>query len=129
MHHYYGFHDRIKNFTPEEWVMLLKFRIKFLEEELQETKDASLLAQYAAEEVVDGIIDLMVVSIGTLDLFGVDIYKAWNRVYVANMSKKVGIKESRPNPLGLPDLIKPETWQAPTHSDNLGHLSKIQKKM
>jgi hypothetical protein len=38
------------------------------------------------------------------------------------MSKEPGIKEGRPNPLGLPDLVKPEFWQAPTHKDNLGDL-------
>jgi hypothetical protein len=42
------------------------------------------------------------------------------------MTKEVGIKASRPNKLGLPDLIKPtmEThgydWEAPTHEDNTG---------
>jgi hypothetical protein len=41
------------------------------------------------------------------------------------MNKEVGIKASRPNPLGLPDLIKPEGWVAPVHSDNVGMLNKI----
>jgi hypothetical protein len=43
------------------------------------------------------------------------------------MSKKVGIKESRPNPLGLPDLVKPEGWKAPTHADNTGLFEKVFK--
>lgn len=41
------------------------------------------------------------------------------------MNKKVGVKESRPNPLGLPDLIKPEGWTAPSHADNEGKLKEI----
>ena len=65
------------------------------------------------------------VAIGTLDAFDVNSYEAWNRVHNANMLKEVGIKASRPNPLGLPDLIKPEGWQSPTHKDNVGLLDKI----
>jgi predicted HAD superfamily Cof-like phosphohydrolase len=72
------------------------------------------------EEIVDGLIDLCVVAIGTLDLFEVDAHKAWDEVLKANMSKKVGVKESRPNPLGLPDLIKPEGWVGPDHTGNTG---------
>ena len=41
------------------------------------------------------------------------------------MEKEVGIKASRPNPLGLPDLIKPEGWTAPSHADNTGTLKKV----
>ena len=36
----------------------------------------------------------------------VDAYTAWDRVHAANMTKQVGVKPSRPNPLGLPDLTK-----------------------
>ena len=51
---------------------------------------------------------------------GVNAHKAWDAVLNANMAKEVGVKESRPNPLGLPDLIKPEGWKAPSHEDNHG---------
>jgi hypothetical protein len=44
-------------------------------------------------------------------------------VLEANMAKEVGRKESRPNPLGLPDLIKPEGWTAPSHEGNHGIIS------
>jgi predicted HAD superfamily Cof-like phosphohydrolase len=78
-----------------------------------------------AEEIVDALIDLCVVAIGTLDAYGVNSYKAWDEVHAANMNKEVGIKESRPNPLGLPDLIKPEGWTAPSHAGNHGLIAKI----
>jgi hypothetical protein len=96
----------------------LEFRLKFLNEELRETEAA--FTNRDAEEIVDGLIDLCVVAIGTLDAFGVDANKAWNEVLKANLSKEVGIKPERPNPLGLPDLVKPEGWQAPNHEDNHG---------
>jgi predicted HAD superfamily Cof-like phosphohydrolase len=79
----------------------------------------------AADDTVDALIDLCVVAIGTLDAFDVNSDEAWNRVHKKNMEKEVGIKASRPNPLGLPDLIKPEGWTAPTHADNIGLLSKV----
>lgn len=98
----------------------LEFRLQFLNEELQETETA--FANRDAEEIVDGLIDLCVVAIGTLDAFGVDANKAWNQVLQANLSKEVGIKPERPNPLKLPDLIKPEGWVAPSHKDNHGNF-------
>ena len=54
---------------------------------------------------------------------GDDANKAWDEVYRANMAKEVGIKEGRPNPLGLPDLMKPDDWQGPVHEDNCGNIS------
>lgn len=115
--------------TPEEQEeakelmrKFLVFRLHFLEEELEETKKA--VAQKDPEEIVDGLIDLCVVAIGTLDAFGVNAHKAWDEVYNANMKKQPGVKKERPNPLGLPDLIKPEGWTAPSHNGNHGTLDK-----
>ena len=76
----------------------MQFRLGMMQEELDETKEA--FDKKDAEEMVDGIIDLCVFAIGTLEVFGVDAEKAWDEVYKANMSKEVGIKEGRPNPLG-----------------------------
>lgn len=120
MHDYYGVHETVSKMDTEKLKKLLEFRISFLNEELEELKTAD-----NADDVVDALIDLCVVAIGTLDVFGVDSHESWRRVLSANMSKKVGIKESRPNPLGLPDLIKPEGWVAPSHEGNHGRLADI----
>lgn len=128
MHQKYGTHQAIEKLNKEQLKQFLEFRVKFLEEELNETKKAAALnsnESVDAEEVVDGLIDLCVVAIGTLDLFGIDSHWAWNEVLSANMSKEVGIKETRPNPLGLPDLVKPEGWIAPSHKGNHGSLSGL----
>ena len=101
----------------------LEFRVKFIREELMETEAA--LTNNDPEEIVDGLIDLCVVAIGTLDAFGIDPYNAWDEVLKANMSKEPGIKPERPNPLGLPDLMKPEGWTAPSHEGNHGILPKL----
>ena len=86
---------------------------------------ADLKNAESAEDIVDALIDLCVVAIGTLDCFNVDADEAWCRVLDANMKKVPGVKESRPNPLGLPDLIKPEGWVAPNHGGNHGRLTEI----
>ena len=123
MHTKFGVREAIKKLSPKELNEFLQFRIRFLEEELNETKKAA--EEKDAEEVVDGLIDLCVVAIGTLDAFGVNAYQAWSEVQTANMAKEVGIKESRPNELGLPDLIKPEGWTPPSHKGNHGKLNEL----
>ena len=109
--------------NPEKLRSYLEFRINFLREELDETQKA--FNESDAEEIVDGLIDLCVVAIGTLDAFGVNPYTAWDQVLKANMNKEVGVKPERPNPLGLPDLIKPEGWEAPSHKGNHGKFNNI----
>jgi len=124
MHKKYGVDKWMNEEKKSDWSRLNKymdFRIKMMQEELDETKQA--FKDNNPEEIVDGIIDLCVFAIGTLEVFGVDANKAWDQVYKANMSKEVGIKEGRPNPLGLPDLVKPEGWEGPTHEGNHGNIT------
>ena len=120
MHIKFGVNDAINKLTPDQLKQFLEFRIKFLQEELDEMSDAK-----SADDVVDALIDLCVVAITTLDAYQVDSYEAWDRVLAANMAKESGVNPNRFNPLGLPDLIKLPGWVAPTHQDNVGLLSKI----
>lgn len=115
MHEKYNVHEWMEN-NEDKFDEFLDFRLKFIKEELDETTTA--WQNYDSEEVIDGLIDLCVVAIGTLDAFGVDAHKAWDAVLEANMNKRPGAKLERPNPLGLPDLIKPSSWKAPSHSNN-----------
>ena len=120
IHEHYEVYPAIDKMDPETLKKFLKFRIDFLQEELDEMKTAK-----NAEDVVDALIDLCVVAIGTLDCFSVNSHMAWDEVLKANMRKNVGVKASRPNPLGLPDLIKPVGWEAPSHEFNHGLLGSI----
>lgn len=128
MHKHYGIKEKLKTelskLTPLEQSIymkkLLEFRGSFIQEEAGELEVAIKTGD--SEGVVDALIDICVVAIGTLDLFEVDSEQAWDEIYRANMSKRVGIKPSRPNPLGLPDLIKPEGWVEPSHKGNHGNL-------
>ena len=120
MHAKFGVREVVSKMDANKLAEFLEFRIGCLQEELDELKAAR-----NGDDAVDALIDLSVFAIGTLDLFGIDGEMAWNRVYAANISKEVGIKEARPNPMGLPDLIKPAGWIAPSHKDNIGAFEKI----
>ena len=121
MHQHYGVHEWVaENKEPSTLDALLRFRVDFIDEERRELELAMNAGD--AEEVVDALIDLCVVAIGTLDVMGVDVQRAWEEVHRANMAKEVGVKESRPNPLGLPDLVKPDGWEGPSHRNNHGLL-------
>jgi len=120
MHAKFGVNDWFEKNKDNKELMdkYLQFRLSMCNEELMETMDA--IDNKDPEEIVDGLIDLCVFAIGTLDVFNVDANQAWNKIYEANMAKSPGVKEGRPNPFGLPDLLKPEGWQAPSHEDNHG---------
>ena len=98
----------------------LAFRMSMVKEEYDETMEA--IEAKDAEEVVDGLIDIIVFALGTLDIFNVDAGDAWNRIYRANMQKEPGVKSGRPNPYGLPDMLKPEGWVNPNHKGNHGYI-------
>ena len=126
MHTKFGVNTVIRGLDTDKLRSFLKFRIDFLQEELDEMKKAlDEGGPKASDDTVDALIDLCVVAIGTLDAFDVDSAEAWSRVHGKNMQKEPGVKKERPNPLGLPDLIKPEGWTPPTHADNVGMLSKV----
>ena len=125
MHHKFGVREWFEANKDNKDLMAkyLRFRLKMCMEEMNETIDAAIFDRNP-EEVVDGLIDLCVFAIGTLDVFGVDANKAWDVIYEANMAKSPGVKPGRPNPFGLPDLIKPSGWTPPSHEGNHGDLDK-----
>lgn len=112
----------ISTFNQKKLYDFLKFRVDFLKEELNELVEDMAYRQPAG--IVDALIDLCVVAIGTLDLYKVDGELAWDRVHKANMTKSPGINKNRPNPFGLPDLVKPNNFKDPYHGDNVGLLFK-----
>ena len=123
MHNKYKVGEWLENADHYQKTELMKLRMRMLAEEFNETLQAYL--QGDAEELIDGLIDLCVISIGTLDIAGVSAQDAWEEVLQANLSKEVGIKSGRPNPLGLPDLVKPQDWKSPNHSNNYGNIKEM----
>jgi predicted HAD superfamily Cof-like phosphohydrolase len=88
------------------------FRSGFLMEEAEEYKKAQSL-----EDELDALVDLIYVALGTAYRQGLPIGKAWERVHEANMKKinASSASDSKRNFAG--DVIKPEGWQPPDHSD------------
>jgi predicted HAD superfamily Cof-like phosphohydrolase len=143
MHMKFGVNPVIRGLDKDKLLTFLQFRINFLQEELDELKNAQArlnsaqvlkipqealkkqITEAAADDVVDALVDLCVVAIGTMNALDVNADEAWLRVHEANMKKNPGVNPSRPNVLGLPDLIKPTGWTAPSHSDNIGLLKNL----
>ena len=115
--------NTVRNMDPILKKEYLDFRINFLKEELSELQTARDINN--ADGIVDALIDLVVVALGTLESFDININKAWTRVHFANMLKEKGINNTRDNKFNLPDLVKPESWKEPYHKDNIGTLEEI----
>ena len=103
---------------PKVRTDLITFRIKFIEEELQELKVA--IGDNNTADALDALVDLTYVIIGTAWLFNLPFDEAWREVHKANM-KKVRGKTKRSM---YYDCIKPKGWTAP----NLQKLLKGGKK-
>ncbi len=112
----YGF------FNEEFDLKKLVFRMELLQEEFEETTQAVIDGD--AEEIVDGLIDLIVIAIGTLELAGVNTEKAWLEVMRANFDKQRGIKPGRESSGGF-DVVKPVGWRGPNHENNHGKLDNV----
>ena len=84
-------------------------RIEHLEEELSELAEAASAQELP--EVIDGLIDLIYLAVGTIIMSGADFNSHWREVHSANMRKKRGTTK-RGHAF---DAIKPEGWLGPDH--------------
>lgn len=82
--------------------------VEHMQEEAMETLEAVVWCDYV--KAIDGAVDTIVVAIGFLHSLGVDPFKAWNAVYVANMRKVIDGKVYR-RPDG--QIGKPDGWYGP----------------
>ncbi len=110
----------VSSLTNDLLVAFWRFRVGCLAEEVDELRAAS-----TPSDAVDALVDLVVFAVGTLVSFGVPVEEAWARVHRANMAKVRGVKPERPNPFGLPDLVKPAGWVPPDHSDLVGLVGRV----
>lgn len=102
----------------------IDYRMGLLEGEYQETIGAWYTKD--PEELIDGHIDVIVVALGNLAIFGVNSQQAFNEVMAANF-RKVNGKKRESDPDGM-SIIKPEGWVGPDHSDNHGELGSVWSK-
>jgi predicted HAD superfamily Cof-like phosphohydrolase len=86
----------------------------FLEEEQQEFIKAHAEGDIA--KAVDALIDSAYFAIGGLYRLGLSPYTismCFREVHKANMTKKKGVKDTRPQDGSIPDAVKPEGWNDP----------------
>ena len=102
-------------------------RIEFLAEELNELRDAHHMSGVLEKtndnplnekaDMLDALVDIVVVAMGTACQMGWDFETAWNRVQEANMLKTAVSDECVGDRSMDFDLQKPEGWVAPVLQD------------
>lgn len=100
---------------PKSWLdtpgrlpkKLLQERIDFLQEELDELRDARDDASLSGQ--FDALLDLVYVAIGTAIMMGLPWQRGWDLVHAANMKKRRGVTH-RGHEV---DLVKPPGWEPP----------------
>lgn len=109
MHEHFGIPlQREPGLLDEE---TMEFRLKFLQEELNETIDA--YTEGDIENVADGLIDLCIVALGTAAMMGLPFNDMFLEVHKANM-RKVRVEHAGESKRGHGfDLKKPADWQGP----------------
>lgn len=92
---------------------IVDYRVKFLEEELQELKEA--IEANDLVEVMDALADIVYVACGTAHYFNAPFAQIWSEIHRANMDRiKVTPENCPPEKKYRPDLvIKPPGWKAP----------------
>lgn len=91
---------------------LIDFRVRFLEEELQEFKDA--VAANDVPKMFDALLDLTYVAMGTAHLCGFPWDEGWAEVQRANMAKVRARSDGSDSTRNSAwDVVKPEGWEPP----------------
>lgn len=94
---------------------VVRFRLKFLQEELDEITKAADLRNLP--QFVDGLVDLTYVALGTAHLCRVPFDYCWDEVHAANMRKEraASADDNRSVRRHSLDVVKPAGWVAPNH--------------
>jgi predicted HAD superfamily Cof-like phosphohydrolase len=90
---------------------LIEFRTKFMQEELDEFKDAVAFADHPA--IFDALLDLVYVAMGTAHLFGYPWQEGWDEVQRANMEKLRATTAEQSLRGSTWDVVKGPDWTPP----------------
>ena len=111
----HDFHQKFGLMSPDGPTSLdpelRAFRIKFMQEELDEYVNSTTL-----EDQFDALIDLVYVALGTAYLHGFPFPEGWARVQAANMTKVRGTKATSKRGSDF-DVVKPPGWTPPVLTD------------
>lgn len=90
----------------------MDFRIKFMQEELNEFIDA-YYEKDNLHDAFDALIDLTYVVLGTAYLMSLPFKEGWSLVHEANMKKRRATEKEQSKRNSTSDVVKPEGWVAP----------------
>jgi len=107
----------------DNWLSKNRDKMTIEEWELRHLRLADEAEEYAEavededdEETLDALVDIMYIALGTAYRRGWDFAEAWKRVHTANMEKQRGNPTNSKYGSGF-DIIKPQGWNGPDHSD------------
>ncbi len=103
---------------------LMEFRMKFMQEELDEFIEA-YFEKDNLHDAFDALIDLTYVVLGTAYLMGLPFKEGWKLVHKANMNKIRAHTSKQSKRNNTSDVVKPEGWVAP----NLENLLVLKDKL
>ncbi|MFA5377442.1 MAG: nucleoside triphosphate pyrophosphohydrolase family protein [Dehalococcoidia bacterium] len=86
-------------------------RLKHLSEELSELRRGVAIGDDA--EVIDALVDLVYVALGTAHLCGFPFMKVWDAVHAANMKKIRATRACDSKRGSTFDVVKPKGWKKP----------------
>jgi predicted HAD superfamily Cof-like phosphohydrolase len=92
-------------------VELMDFRVKFMEEELREFKEARAKNDIAG--MADALVDLSYVTLGTAHVMGLPWQELFFEVQKANMGKERAVRAEQSLRGSTYDVVKPKGWQPP----------------
>jgi len=122
--HVYCFGDIGPKELPQE---LMEFRIKFLQEELDEFVEGHNEDDPA--KMADALIDLVYVAMGTAHFMGLPWQILWDDVQQANMRKVRAQSDGSDSKRGSSfDVVKPEGWVGPKTEEILASYGWTQYK-
>lgn len=93
---------------------LSDFRVKFMQEELDEYRRAVASGDLEAQH--DALIDLVYVAMGTAYLQRLPFNTGWDNVQLANMKKVRALRAGDSERGSTFDVVKPPGWQPPNHA-------------
>jgi len=102
-----------------------------LNEEIQELVEAD--EKRSLVDCIDSVLDLAYFAVGACVRMGLteeQIEGCFRAIHHANMTKKMGVKESRPQDGSIADAVKPIGWQPPEKAiENIVYRKGTQMEM
>ena len=109
----YGLWDSsVRGFLKHDNMLV---KIGHMVEELTEIRNAYEMQNL--EEFCDGILDLIYVAAGTLNLMNMPAIELWNDIHLRNMNKIRATSGNTGKRGSTFDVIKPEGWSSPRTED------------